>query len=212
MFEEFPALCREFLWANLSGSYRGTQRLGRGKVHARSGSLCSEVKMILLSRSFMRKRVIALATTASVAAASLVMAHGPSSADRIRATTPIHYVAEWPHGSDEAPFLAENQSAMTRMMADMAVKPIGDVDRDFVAMVVPHDQGAIDMARAELKYGHNELLRRLAREIVTNRQQEVTVMRLFLSVRRSSSTGSPAQPPAESMPQSSAHDGMSASQ
>jgi uncharacterized protein (DUF305 family) len=164
--------------------------------------------MILLSRSFMRKRVIALATTASVAAASLVMAHGPSSADRIRATTPIHYVADWQHGSDEAPFLAENQSAMTRMMADMAVKPIGDVDRDFVAMVVPHDQGAIDMARAELKYGHNELLRRLAREIVTNRQQEITVMRLAVDDERSSSTGAPAQPPAETVPESSAPNGM----
>ncbi len=68
------------------------------------------------------------------------------------------------------------------------------------------------MARAELRYGHNELLRRLAREIVTNRQQEVTVMRLAVDDERSSSTGSPAQPPAESMPQSSAHDGMSASQ
>jgi hypothetical protein len=168
--------------------------------------------MVLLSRSFIRKRAIWLATTASVAAASLVMAHGPSSADRIRTTTPIHYIADWQNSSDEAPFLAENQSALTKMMADMAVKPIGDVDRDFVAIVVPHDQGAIDMARAELRYGHNELLRRLAREIVTNRQQEVTVMRLAVDDERSSSTGSPAQPPAESMPQSSAHDGMSASQ
>jgi uncharacterized protein (DUF305 family) len=164
--------------------------------------------MNLLSRSFIRKRAIALATTASVAAASLAMAHGPSSAHRIGATTPIQYVADWQSSSDEAPFLAENQSAMTKMMADMAVKPIGDVDRDFVAMVVPHDQGAIDMARAELKYGHNELLRRLAREIVTNRQQEVTVMRLAVDDERSSTTGSPAQPPAGAIPQSSVHDGM----
>lgn len=168
--------------------------------------------MVLLSRSFIRKRAIWLATTASVAAAALVMAHGPSSADRIRATTPIHYIADWQNNSGEAPFLAENQSALTKMMADMAVKPIGDIDRDFVAIVVPHDQGAIDMARAELRYGHNELLRRLAREIVTNRQQEVTVMRLAVDDERSSSTGSPAQPPAESIPQSSAHDGMSTSQ
>jgi hypothetical protein len=167
--------------------------------------------MVLLSRSFIRKRAIWLATTASVAGASLVMAHGPSSADRIRATTPIHYIADWQNSSDEAPFLAENQSAMTKMMAHMAVKPIGDVDRDFVAMVVPYDQGAIDMARAELRYGHNELLRRLAREIVTNREQEVTVMRLAVDDERSSSTGSPAQPPAESILQSSARDGMSTS-
>jgi uncharacterized protein (DUF305 family) len=164
--------------------------------------------MFLLSRSFMRKRAVALATTASVAAASLVMAHGPSSAQRIRATAPIQYVADWKDSSDEAPFLMENQSAMNKMMADMAVKPIGDVDRDFVAMMVPHHQGAIDMAQAELRYGHNELLRRLAREIVRNQQQEITVMRLAVDDERSSSTGSPAQPPAEAIPQSSASNGM----
>ena len=39
------------------------------------------------------------------------------------------------------------------MMADMAIKPTGDVDRDFVAMMVPHHQGAIDMAQAVLRYG-----------------------------------------------------------
>jgi uncharacterized protein (DUF305 family) len=164
--------------------------------------------MFLFSRSFLRKRAIALATTASVAAASLAMAHGAGSAHRTRETTPVHYIADWQNSSDEAPFLAENQYAMTKMMADMAVEPIGDVDRDFVAMMVPHHQGAIDMARAELRYGHNELLRRLAREIVTNRQQEITVMRLAVDDERSPSTGSPAQPPAQTAPESSAHNSM----
>jgi uncharacterized protein (DUF305 family) len=63
-------------------------------------------------------------------------------------------------GPGEAPFLAENKSAMTKMMAAMEIKPSGDVDRDFVAMMVPHHQAAIDMAQAELRYGHNEKLRR----------------------------------------------------
>jgi uncharacterized protein (DUF305 family) len=48
---------------------------------------------------------------------------------------------------DEAAFLAENQAAMDKMMAAMMIKPSGDVDRDFVAMMVPHHQGAIDMAQ-----------------------------------------------------------------
>jgi hypothetical protein len=69
----------------------------------------------------------------------------------------------------EAPFLAENDTAMTRMMGDMTIKPSGDVDQDFVAMMVPHHQGAIDMAQAELRYGHNEQLRRIAQEIVAMR-------------------------------------------
>ena len=57
---------------------------------------------------------------------------------------------------------------MNKMMADMTVKPTGDVDRDFVAMMVPHHQGAIDMAHAVLRYGHNEQLRRMAQEIVVS--------------------------------------------
>jgi Domain of unknown function (DUF305) len=77
-----------------------------------------------------------------------------------------------------APFLRENDAAMAKMMETMSVKPTGDVDRDFVAMMVPHHQGAIDMARAELRYGTNERLRRLAQEIIVTQQDEIAVMRL----------------------------------
>ena len=80
--------------------------------------------------------------------------------------------------SDEAPFLAENEAAMKKMMSDMAVKPTGDVDADFVAMMVPHHQGAIDMALAVLRYGRNPQIRRLAQEIIVTQQQEIAAMRL----------------------------------
>jgi DUF305 family protein family protein len=79
--------------------------------------------------------------------------------------------------ASEAPYLAENSAAMTKMMDDMAVKPSGDVDRDFVDMMVPHHQGAIDMAVAVLRYGRNEKIRRLAQEIIVTQQQEIAAMR-----------------------------------
>ncbi len=78
----------------------------------------------------------------------------------------------------EAPFLHDNAAAMSKMMAAMAVRPSGDVDRDFVATMVPHHQGAIEMAQAELRYGHNEQLRRIAQEIIVDQTQEIAVMRL----------------------------------
>jgi uncharacterized protein (DUF305 family) len=78
----------------------------------------------------------------------------------------------------ETPFLAENGTAMKKMMGDMAVKPTGDVDADFVAMMVPHHQGAIDMALAVLRHGRNPQIRRLAQEIIVTQQQEIAVMRL----------------------------------
>jgi hypothetical protein len=81
---------------------------------------------------------------------------------------------------DEAPFLAENAAAMDRMMTDMAVKPTGDVDADFAAMMIPHHQGAIAMALSELRHGKNEQLRRIAQEIVVEQQQEIIAMRLAL--------------------------------
>jgi uncharacterized protein (DUF305 family) len=82
--------------------------------------------------------------------------------------------------SPEARFLAENNAAMTKMMSAMHVRPCGDVDADFVAMMVPHHQGAIDMAQAELRYGRNEQLRRIAQEIIVTQQEEIAAMRLAI--------------------------------
>ncbi|MBW6397053.1 DUF305 domain-containing protein [Roseomonas sp. HJA6] len=80
----------------------------------------------------------------------------------------------------EAAFLAENEEAMDRMMAAMAVHPTGDIDRDFVEMMIPHHQGAIDMAQAVLRYGRNQQIRRIAQEIIVEQQQEIVAMRLAL--------------------------------
>ena len=95
----------------------------------------------------------------------------------------------------EAPYLAENISAMTKMMVDMSIKPSGDVDRDFVAMMVPHHQGAIGMAQAELRYGRNEPLRRMAQEIIVTQTQEITAMWLSLGQPLPPSVSSPDQIP-----------------
>ena len=109
--------------------------------------------------------------------------------------------------ADESAFLKENDTAMTKMMNDMAAKPTGDIDRDFVEMMVPHHQGAVDMAKAELRYGHNEQLRRLAQEIIVTQQQEISVMRLALGDKLPPSAPSPTQPGAMPAPQSGAQDG-----
>lgn len=93
----------------------------------------------------------------------------------------------------EHPFLAENDSAMSRMMSDMTIKPTGDVSRDFVAMMVPHHQGAVDMAMAYLRFGHNEKLRRLAQEIIVTQQEEIAAMRLAVGERPPLPAAAPTQ-------------------
>src|SRR5262245_66670151 len=85
-------------------------------------------------------------------------------ASAVLAVTLIGTAAALAASPEEAPFLADNNAAMTRMMAAMDINPSGNVDADFVAMMVPHHQGAIDMAQAELRYGRNEQLRRLRSE------------------------------------------------
>jgi YVTN family beta-propeller protein len=59
-------------------------------------------------------------------------------------------------------------------------------DDAFVAMMIPHHQGAIDMAIAELRDGHNQQLRRLAQEIIVTQQEEIAVLRRARSAQRAS--------------------------
>ena len=99
-----------------------------------------------------------------------------------------------PSATNESSFLAENNAAMDKMMAGMNVKPTGDVDADFVAMMIPHHQGAIDMALAELRYGKNEQLRRIAQEIIVDQQQEIAAMRLAVGQPLPPSAPAPTEP------------------
>lgn len=120
------------------------------------------------------------ATTFTVTILSVVLLaacskQSQSLADYISAICAAHFRDA---SRAEMPFLTENVSAMSKMMVDMGIYPSGDVDRDFVAMMVPHHQGAIEMAQAEPRYGHNEQLRRMAQEIIVTQQQEIAAMRL----------------------------------
>jgi hypothetical protein len=109
---------------------------------------------------------------------------------------------------DEAPFLKENDAAMTKMMNNMAIKPSGDIDRDFVAMMAPHHQGAIDMAISELRYGKNEQLRRIAQEIIVDQMQEIAAMNLAIGKPVTDSAPAPTQQQAASIPVEHHHSGM----
>ena len=77
--------------------------------------------------------------------------------------------------------------AMDRMDSAMiAAQPTNDPDRDFAAMMIPHHQGAIDMAKVELIYGHDPVLRRLAEGIIVEQQQEIELMQRSLNERSAS--------------------------
>ena len=65
-----------------------------------------------------------------------------------------------------------------------AVEPSGNDDTDFVNLMLPHHQAAIDMARTELLYGSDPQMRRLAQEIITDQESEIQLMQLWLDRQR----------------------------
>jgi hypothetical protein len=71
--------------------------------------------------------------------------------------------------------------AMTSMDAAMSsISMTGNPDVDFAVMMIAHHQGAIDMAKVELRYGTDARLRRLAQEIIVTQQSEISLMQLTL--------------------------------
>jgi uncharacterized protein (DUF305 family) len=85
-------------------------------------------------------------------------------------------------------FLREMHASMKQMDRDMTSAPMdGEADHDFATMMIPHHSGAIDMAKAELRYGKDPVMRRLAQEILVDQQSEIDAMRLWLGKRSSRS-------------------------
>jgi len=91
-------------------------------------------------------------------------------------------------------FQREMMESMEKMDKDMVAEPMtGDPDHDFCAMMIPHHQGAIDMAKAFLLYGKDPVLRRLAEEIIVTQQQEIEVMRLRRAALQTGAATAPQQ-------------------
>jgi hypothetical protein len=128
---------------------------------------------------------IGISSLAGVALAALALTVDlPAASDNSLAATgkdasssPICDIAT----VDTAPtFYSEMTDVNRRMHEAMEIAPSGDAEHDFARMMIAHHQGAIDMALLELKYGHDERLRRLAQSIVVEQTQEIAYMRLLL--------------------------------
>ena len=89
-----------------------------------------------------------------------------------RCTPPAHPVND----RSERQFLFAKDLAVSDMAQASLAQPSGDVDRDFAGMMMARDQAATELARAELQYGHNDELKRLAQDIIAQQQQDSAVM------------------------------------
>jgi uncharacterized protein (DUF305 family) len=109
-----------------------------------------------------------------VAAAGLALAAGGLAAQQ-----------SMPHGAGHAspsattPATTAYQAANAKMHKDMAINYTGDANKDFVAGMIPHHQGAIDMAKVVLQYGNDPELRKLADEIIAAQSREIAFLRAW---------------------------------
>ena len=87
--------------------------------------------------------------------------------------------------TDQADFAKAMDAGMQRMMRDMHTpRYSGDPDADFLAMMIPHHEGAVEMARLALVHGRDPATRRLAEEIIANQRAEIDAMKRRLALLR----------------------------
>jgi uncharacterized protein (DUF305 family) len=128
---------------------------------------------------------LALATPAAAQSVdhSAHAGHGAATADAAAQTAQDRAVATGADGAvtpDKAAAQREMAAINRRMHAQMDVAPTGDLDADFVRGMIPHHQGAIDMAELTLRHSNDPFIRTLARGIIAAQRREITAMRSWL--------------------------------
>lgn len=134
---------------------------------------------------------------ALIALPALAQSTAPAPTDAPPQDAHAHSAAA-PSNATEA-----NHMAMQKMQAAMMAEPTGDADVDFVRHMIPHHQGAIDMARIQLQFGDDPELRKMSEDIIRAQEAEIATMQDWLqknapdvAAADAARTGSPSADPA----------------
>jgi len=107
-----------------------------------------------------------------------------------------HSPSASPSASDSQAWSDLQRSMLAMHGAMSSIQSTGNDDEDFVRLMLPHHQAALDMAKAELVHGQDPQMRRLAQEITADQQSEIELMQLWLKQNHPEKPR-PASPPAK---------------
>lgn len=95
-----------------------------------------------------------------------------------------HTMATAAPAAATSPSNAAYEAANAKMHKDMGIALTGDADVDFLAGMIPHHQGAIDMAEVVLKYGKDPKVKKLAQDVIRAQKQEIAMMNAWLKAKQ----------------------------
>ena len=138
----------------------------------------------------MKKTVLAMTAATLVVAGGIAFAqmegmdHGNMAGGSTEGMAMMDHSALIPPEFANDPATNAYADAMDKMMADMMVPYTGDPEIDFARGMIPHHQGAIDMARVVLKHGKDPKVRQLAEQVIAAQEKAIEMMRGWLAQSR----------------------------
>lgn len=124
----------------------------------------------------MNKKILAIATTIAL---SPLLAHAQMSHGK-HGGHGGHGAQTQASTASTSPSTKAYEAANERMHGEMMIQFTGDADKDFIAGMIPHHRGAVDMAAIVLEYGKNPRVRQLAEQIIREQEKEIILMEELL--------------------------------
>ncbi len=126
----------------------------------------------------MKRQTISIFAATAFALSGAAMAQKAETMDHSKMD---HSKMGMPMPADATDATKASMAAMEKMHKDMAMSYTGDPDKDFVTGMLPHHQGAVDMAKIELQYGKDPELKKLATNIIKSQDEEIAFMKAWMA-------------------------------
>ena len=129
----------------------------------------------------MQRTALGLIVIAALAQTTFSYAQTAPQAPAMDHSKMDHSKMAMPMPADASAATKAYSEASAKMHADMTMAYTGDADKDFIKGMLPHHQGAVDMAKIVLQYGKDPKVRKLARGIIKAQNAEIAWMKQWIA-------------------------------